>query len=116
MSDLIERLRDAAIGIRVRTGPMCDEAAQVLSRLTAEVESLRAERDTFYMDYRTKADEETKRLTGELAAMRADAENWRRYVRWEKGDECRPQLWGSFTGEERLYAIEESAAIAAKGE
>ena len=36
-----------------------------------ELEALRRERDTFYMDYRMKCDAETKALYGQLAASQA---------------------------------------------
>ena len=36
-----------------------------------ECETLRRERDTFYMDYRMKCDAETKALYGQLAASQA---------------------------------------------
>lgn len=45
--------------------------AEECTGMVAEIERLRGERDTFYMDYRIKCDEETKRLEVELAAAKA---------------------------------------------
>ena len=47
-----------------------EEAAYEIKDLRAEIERLRAERDTFYMDYRMKCDAETKALTIERDALR----------------------------------------------
>ena len=45
--------------------------------LREECETLRRERDTFYMDYRMKCDAETKALCGQLAAMTAERNEWK---------------------------------------
>lgn len=48
--------------------------------LRAEVERLKQERDTFYMDYRMKCDAQTKSLHAEVERLRKDAERWRSAV------------------------------------
>lgn len=45
-----------------------------LEALHAEVERLKQERDTFYMDYRMKCDAQTKSLHAEVERLRKDAE------------------------------------------
>ena len=48
-----------------------DEVARMaLIAAQNEIERLQAERDTFYMDYRIKCDEETKRLETDLDAAK----------------------------------------------
>ncbi len=64
----IERLRD------------CISAREVRS-LVDERDRLRAERESFYMDYRIKCDEETKRQAAEIERLRAALE--RAHDVWE---------------------------------
>ena len=66
MSDLVERLRALGQDSVGNYGmPVAIEAAD-------EIERLRAERDSFYMDYRMKCDEQTKALHVEVERLRAE--------------------------------------------
>ena len=72
--------------------------------LELQVEALRRERDTFYMDYRMKCDAETKALYEHLAAMTAERDEARRTAEYWKSEHLagNEQLAASQAREQQL--------------
>ena len=94
LKEEIERLRD------------CISAREVRS-LVDERDRLRAERDSFYMDYRIKCDEETKRQAVEIERLRADAERYR-FLRTGRHWPC---VFADYDDPEPLCELELDIAI-----
>ena len=119
----IERLRKE---VEYTKGPEFSRRLDIVTQTwRGKVERLTAERDTFYMDYRMKADAITKALhierdslRKEVEALRADAERWRLYCAWQNGEANPPVRWADYTFEERAYAVDDvviTAAMNGKG-
>ncbi len=82
-------------------------AIEEVIKLEEEIERLRADRDSFYMDYRIKCDEETKRQAVEIERLRADAERYR-FLRTGRHWPC---VFADYDDPEPLCELELDIAI-----
>ncbi len=121
MSDhtaLVARLRNAVERwYDGKTTALSNSVAADISDITDAIVSLMAERDKFYMDYRMKCDVETKALTAERDALRAEVETLKDQITHELiPDAANANLRAAEERERKLReALQEIAGDSASG-